>query len=156
MFYKIIRDNEVVDALDYLQYVRVQRVDNSLICCPAQYGQGILGSNGEDKWYSSGYVAGANVNSYPEVEIIGIEENEYSEIKAVLDEGKAIYEPEETVTENVTVEPEETAQENAVAEPQAKTINEKIKELSKTTDMLGENFDMLTECILEMSGVIYG
>lgn len=126
MFYKIIENNEIIDVLDNITFVRIQIKHNRLIICPKNYAQGILSSNRSNIWFVDGLIK-ENVNQYKTVELIEIDESEYNILKDALTINESIEIPEETY------EPEERIEEDRPTEDEINTLrfvkDSKIKEM---------------------------
>lgn len=54
MYYKVLKDEKVVDVLKYIFYVKYQEENNILILCEKEEAQGILSSSGRIAWHIDG------------------------------------------------------------------------------------------------------
>ena len=100
MFYKIIKDRTIVDAMETITYVRQNVRKKVIIACPREICNGIVSSDGTVFWHLEGqpqFIEG----SFETVKIVEIEENEYNEIKAVLTD-EQIAEDDERIREPIT------------------------------------------------------
>ena len=111
MFYKATLQGEIVDAFDDLQRVMWSVRSRMLLRCTEQgAAEGIISSNGEHIWHVDGWpefpadVEGIDAT----VTLAEIDEAEYRVIRAAIDEGQTIPDPEEDEEEEVPVEDEET------------------------------------------------
>ena len=100
MFYKIIKDRTIVDAMETITYVRQNVRNKVIIACPREICNGIVSSDGTVFWHLEGqpqFVEG----SFETVKIVEIEENEYNQIKEVLTD-EQIAEDDERIREPIT------------------------------------------------------
>lgn len=54
MYYKVIKDSEIVDVLDHILYVKYQEKHGLLLLCDITEAQAILSSNGKYGWHIEG------------------------------------------------------------------------------------------------------
>lgn len=54
MYYKVIKNNEIVDVLKNILYVKYQEKHNILLLCDIQEAQAILSSDGMHGWHIEG------------------------------------------------------------------------------------------------------
>ena len=87
----------------------------------------------------------APAEKYQTGTVVMIDAVEYDELYAQLSEGESIDEPEEKIP--VPVEPVQP-------EPEEKPMT--VAEMRETIIEQQEQIDMLTECLLEMSELVYG
>lgn len=100
MYYKIIKDRTIVDAMEIITYVRQNVRNKVVIACPREICNGIVSSDGTVIWHLEGqphFVEG----SFETVKIVEIEENEYNQIKEVLTD-EQITEDDERIREPIT------------------------------------------------------
>ena len=138
MFYKVIKDNEIIDVLDNITFVKIQITHNRLIVCPEKFAQGILSSNGENIWFVDGIIE-ENINKYEVVELIKIDETEYNILKDALISNEFIEVPEE---------PEEQPIEPGLTEDELNTLefvrDSKIAEMNNICNtMITQGFDVI-------------
>ena len=55
MYYKVLKDGRVIDALDRLQFVKYQPKHDIMVNCTEDDAQGIISSNGKYIWHVEGY-----------------------------------------------------------------------------------------------------
>ena len=134
MYYKIISGGTVVDAAIGLNYVRWQEKNSLWLTCGESDAQGIVNSNGEDIYLLSG---ADPMDGYSYAAVAEITEEEYISIREELDAGAEIVDPGEPDTDPSS----------------AKTRLQQLEE--QVAALQGVN-DMLTECLLEMSEIVYG
>lgn len=80
MYYKVLKDDKVIDVLDHLTFVKYQKKHNIMIACVKSEAQAIISSDGEYTWHVSGLYA-LPVDGYDTVELIEIDEYEYKKLK---------------------------------------------------------------------------
>ena len=54
MYYKVIKDGEVVDVLDHILYIKYQEKHSLLLLCDISEAQAILSSDGKYGWHIEG------------------------------------------------------------------------------------------------------
>ena len=82
MYFKVIKNNKVVDVLDHILYVKHQSKHNLLLLCDIKEAQAVLSSNGNYGWHIPGLF-----NFVPDnqnCEIIEITKFEYDKLKKEL------------------------------------------------------------------------
>ena len=80
MFYKVIKDNKVIDVLDKLIYLKYQPKHKIMVLCGEDDAQAILGSNKNTIWHEKTLYK-IPVDGYETVEILPIDEFEYRQLK---------------------------------------------------------------------------
>lgn len=80
MFYKVLKDNRIIDVLDHLTFVKYQPKHEIMIACEKFEAQAIISSNGEYIWHIDG-LYGIPVDGYDTVELKQIDEYEYKQLK---------------------------------------------------------------------------
>lgn len=80
MYYKVIKNKQVVDVIDRLVYVKYQLKHKILLMCPEAEAQGILSSDGRYAWHTSTLLR-FPVDIYPTVTIEEIDKVEYDRLK---------------------------------------------------------------------------
>ena len=93
MFYKVIKDNKVVDVLDRLTYLRWQPKNKIIVLCGEGDAQAILGSDNNTIWHVEGFYD-LPVSGYESVRLVEIDEFEFKRLKML--NGKT---PEEIIDE---------------------------------------------------------
>ena len=95
MFYKVIKNNRIIDVLNQLLYVKYQPKHNIMVLCSEDEAQGFLSSDRNTIWHESSLYK-IPVDGYDTVELIEINEYEYKQLKIL--NGKT---PEEIIDEFV-------------------------------------------------------
>ena len=80
MYYKVLKDNRVIDVLDHLTFVKYQFKHDIMIACDKSQAQAIISSDGEHVWHVYGLYA-IPVDGYDTVELVEIDEYEYRTLK---------------------------------------------------------------------------
>lgn len=93
MYYKIVKNNQVVDVVDQLTYVRLSPKSGKILLCPQAEAQGIVSSDRKEVWHLNGFYNFPN-NDYETVSAIRITKEEYNRLKVL--NGKT---PEEIIDE---------------------------------------------------------
>lgn len=93
MFYKVIKDNKVVDVLDRLTYLRWQPKNKIIVLCGEGEAQAILGSDNNTIWHVEGFYD-LPVSGYESVRLVNVDEYEFKRLKML--NGKT---PEEIIDE---------------------------------------------------------
>lgn len=82
MYYKVLKDNKVIDVLDRLSFVRYQPKHGIMIACARDKAQAIVSSDGEYIWHVKGLYS-IPVDGYDIVEIEPIDKFEYGRLRAL-------------------------------------------------------------------------
>lgn len=80
MFYKVIFNDNVIDVLDGLVYLKYQKKHERMVFCDESEAQGIFSSNMEHIWHIEG-LYDIPVPGYETVELEEIDEYEYKRLK---------------------------------------------------------------------------
>lgn len=80
MYYKVVKNDKVIDVLDRLTFVKYQQKHNIMIACLESQAQAIISSDGEHIWHVNGLYR-IPVDGYDTVELIEIDEYEYKQLK---------------------------------------------------------------------------
>ena len=80
MFYKVIYNNKVIDALDRLIFLKYQKKYNRMILCEEREAQAIMSSDGKHIWHEK-TLYDIPVDGYDTVELVEIDKYEYEELK---------------------------------------------------------------------------
>lgn len=85
MFYKVIKNDKVIDVLRNLHYVRYQKKHNMMVSCGQNDAQGIVSSDGKYFWHIDWlYQFPEEVREKYDIVIIKeIDEYEYKQLKAL-------------------------------------------------------------------------
>lgn len=80
MYYKVLKDNKVIDVLDHLSFVKYQEKHNIMVSCTKEEAQAILSSDGEYIWHVYG-LYNLPVDGYNTVSLEEIDIYEYKQLK---------------------------------------------------------------------------
>lgn len=149
MFYKIMQGNTVIDAIAGVQYVVFQERNRLNIIGKKAEAFGIMSSDMSTIWHVDGLADIPVDSEYQTVAMVEITEEEYDTLREQLAAGDVVEDPEEEQQpdEGTTEEPE------VVMSPTEMRL--RINELTATVEALTAEKDMLMECVLEMSAVVY-
>ena len=89
MFYKVLKNNKVIDVLDHLTYLKWQPKNKIMLLSGLDEAQAILGSDGNTIWHVEGFYD-LPVSGYDTVELIEIDEYEFKQLKML--NGRSIQE----------------------------------------------------------------
>ena len=89
MYYKVLKDNKVIDVLDSLIYLKWDSKHKTMILCGENEAQAILSSDKNTIWHEVGLYE-VPVYGYDTVEVVEIDEYEFKQLKAL--NGKSVYE----------------------------------------------------------------
>lgn len=82
MYYKVLKDNKVIDVLDHLCFVKYQKKHDIMVNCTEEEAQGILSSDGEYIWHVVGLYS-IPVEGYDTVELQEISQFDYNQLKVL-------------------------------------------------------------------------
>lgn len=82
MYYKVLKDNKVIDVLDHLCFVRYQKKHGIMENCLESEAQGIISSDGNYIWHVDGLYA-IPISGYDTVEIVEVDKYEYDQLKVL-------------------------------------------------------------------------
>ena len=80
MYYKVLKDGRVIDALDHLVFVKYQKKHNIMLLCDQSEAQAIVSSDGSYFWHVK-WLYKIPVDGYDTVELVEIDEYEYKKLK---------------------------------------------------------------------------
>lgn len=80
MYYKVLKDNKVIDVLDRLSFVKYQPKHEIMVACAKNEAQAIVSSDGEYIWHVEGLYR-LPVDGYDTVELISIDEYEFNKLR---------------------------------------------------------------------------
>ena len=80
MYYKVIKDNKVIDVLDNLYYLKYQPKHKIMVFCDESEAQAILSSDQNYKWHVQGMYK-IPVEGYDTVVLEKIDKFEYERLK---------------------------------------------------------------------------
>ena len=151
-YYKVISNGLVIDA--NCVWLKWQTKHRILLGCEPHEANYIQSSDQERVWrvqWLNPVPAGAP--TFETVEAVEITEEEYLEIRKQLDDGFEVVVPEEIPEEEI---PEDTTPETPSIEVMTpEEMRRKIVYLEAALAEQAKTNDILTECLLEMSTVIY-
>ena len=82
MYYKVIKDNKVIDVLDKLIYLKWQPKHKIMVLCDINEAQAILSSDNETIWHEKTLYK-IPIDGYEEVEVVPIDQFEYKKLKTL-------------------------------------------------------------------------
>ena len=80
MYYKVIKDNKVIDVLDCLIYLKWQAKRKRMVLADINQAQAILSSDGNTVWHERTLYE-IPANGYDTVDVVPIDEYEYKQLK---------------------------------------------------------------------------
>jgi hypothetical protein len=82
MFYKVLKNNKVIDVLDHLTYLKWQEKNRIMLLSDLNEAQAILSSDGNTVWHVEGFYD-LPVDGYDTVDLVEIDIYEYKQLKAL-------------------------------------------------------------------------
>ena len=82
MYYKVIKDNKVIDVLDHLTYLKWQPKNKIMLLSDLNEAQAILSSDGSTIWHVEGFYD-LTIDGYDTVKLIKIDEYEYKKLNTL-------------------------------------------------------------------------
>jgi hypothetical protein len=82
MYYKVIKNDKVIDVLNHLSFVKYHKKHNIMIACDKSEAQAIISSDGIYTWHVAG-LYNIPMDGYDTVELIEIDEYEYNQLKVL-------------------------------------------------------------------------
>lgn len=84
MFYKVIKDNKVIDVLDKIVYLKYQPKHKIMVLSDINEAQAILSSDNETIWHEKTlYRIPTDEPKFDTVEIVEIDEYEYKKLRVL-------------------------------------------------------------------------
>lgn len=80
MYYKVLKNNKVIDVLQGLTYLKYQPKNKIMVLCGLNEAQAILSSDGRTIWHEKS-LYDLPVSRYDTVEVVEIDEYEYKQLK---------------------------------------------------------------------------
>lgn len=91
MYYKVIKNNKVIDVLDNLTYLKYQLKNKIMLLSGEGDAQAILGSDGNTIWHVEGfYDLPVEAGNYEIIKLVEIDKYEYNQLKVL--NGRSIQE----------------------------------------------------------------
>lgn len=82
MFYKVIKDNKVIDVLDNLTYLKWEPKHKIMVLTDENFAEAILSSSKDDIWHEKSlYKVPVDEPNFETVELIEINKFEYEQLK---------------------------------------------------------------------------
>lgn len=82
MYYKVLKDNKVIDVLDRLVYLKWQPKHNIMVLSDENDAQAIMSSDKDHIWHEKTLYK-IPVSGFDEVEVVEIDEYEYRQLKVL-------------------------------------------------------------------------
>lgn len=82
MFYKVLKNNKVIDVLHGLTYLKWQPKNKIMVLCGLNEAQAVLSSDGNTIWHEQSLYE-IPVSGYDTVEVVEIDEHEYKQLKVL-------------------------------------------------------------------------
>lgn len=84
MYYKVMKDNKVIDVLDSLTYLRWQPKHKIMVLCGIDEAQAVLSSDKNTIWHEKTlYNVPVNEPKFETVELVEISEFEYKQLRVL-------------------------------------------------------------------------
>lgn len=84
MFYKVIKDNKVIDVLDNIVYLKWQPKNKIMVSTDENFAQAILSSGKDIIWHEKTlYNVPVEAGFYDSVELFEIDEFEYKQLRVL-------------------------------------------------------------------------
>ena len=84
MYYKVIKNNKVIDVLDKLIYLKLEPKHKTMILTDENDAQAILSSDKNTIWHEESlYMVPVNEQDYDTVKLIEIDKYEYEQLRAL-------------------------------------------------------------------------
>lgn len=80
MYYKVLKNDRVIDVLNHLTFVKYQHKHNIMLLCDKSEAQAIVSSDGECYWHLP-WLFKIPVGGYDTVDLVEIDEYEYKQLK---------------------------------------------------------------------------
>ena len=80
MYYKVLKDGQVIDVLDHLVFVKYQKKHNIMLLCEESEAQAIVSSDGSYVWHLD-WLLNVPVDGYETVDLKEIDKYEYEQLK---------------------------------------------------------------------------
>lgn len=80
MYYKVLKNNKVIDVLDKLVYLKYQPKHKMMVLCGEDFAEAILSSSKDDIWHVKGFYK-VPVDGFETVELEEINEFEFKQLR---------------------------------------------------------------------------
>lgn len=80
MYYKVIKNNKVIDVLDFLVYLKWQQKHKIMVLCDEDEAQAVLSSDGNTVFHVEGFYD-VPVDGFDTVKLVKIDEYDYKQLK---------------------------------------------------------------------------
>lgn len=80
MYYKVIKNNKVIDVLDNLVYLKYQKKHNRMVLCKKSEAQAFFSSDRRNIWHTE-TLYHVPIGGYDTVELVEIDKYEYDQLK---------------------------------------------------------------------------
>lgn len=80
MYYKVLKNQRVIDVLDKLMFVKYQKKHGIMLLCEQSEAQAIVSSDGSHSWHVD-WLYEIPVDGYDTVELVEVDEYEYNQLK---------------------------------------------------------------------------
>lgn len=82
MYYKVIKNNKVIDVLDHLKYFKWQTKNKIMLLTDVNDAQVFLSSDGSKMWHTETlYILPDDAPKFDVVELVEIDEYEYEQLR---------------------------------------------------------------------------
>ncbi len=82
MYYKILKDNKVIDVLDHLSFVKYQKKNHTMLLCDKSEAQAVISSDGDKVWHVN-WMYNLPLDGYDTVELVEINKYEYEQLRVL-------------------------------------------------------------------------
>ena len=82
MYYKVMKNNKVIDVLDNLIYLKWQDKHKIMVLCDENEAQAILSSDNDTIWHER-TLYNVPVDGYDTVDLVEVDQFEYNKLKAL-------------------------------------------------------------------------
>lgn len=84
MFYKVMKDDKVIDVLDKITYLKYQKSTKMMLLCKRNEAQAILSSDNKTIWHEiTLHKLPDSAPEYDTVRLVEIDKYEYKQLKAL-------------------------------------------------------------------------
>lgn len=143
-YYKLVSSGKIVDAIDAAtaNWIIENTRNYSLFSGPQEFAHGVEATDQHCVYHILGYPVFHDYPDFETAELVEIEEEEYTAVLADILAERIANEPE-------PIPEEEPGESEQIAKTRMQMLEEQVAALQEVNDML-------TECLLEMSEIVYG